>query len=75
MKKSRKSIFHWNHISNKLTEEQIEELKSYYHSYHKKCWAYKQALKNFKKMEITWKPLVHHICLWWFRFKCSNWWY
>ena len=52
MKKSRKSIFHWNHISNKLTEEQIEELKSYYHSYHKKCWAYKQALKNFKKWRL-----------------------
>ena len=30
MKKPRKSIFNWNHISNKLTEEQIEELKAYY---------------------------------------------
>ena len=30
MKEQRKNIFHWNHISNKLTEEQIEELKAYY---------------------------------------------
>ena len=43
-----KNIFNWNHISNKLTEEQIEQLKSYYHSYHKKCWAYKQAVKRLK---------------------------
>ena len=46
------NIFYWNHISNKLTEEQVEELKSYYHSYHKKCWAYKQALKSFKKWRL-----------------------
>ena len=48
MKEPRKSIFNWNHISDELTEEQVEELKSYYHSYHKKCWAYKQALKRIK---------------------------
>ena len=48
MKKPRKSIFNWNHIANKLTEEEIEELKAYYHTYHKKCWSHKQALKNFK---------------------------
>ena len=52
MKKPRKSIFNWNHISNKLTEEQIEELKAYYHTYHKKCWSHKQALKNFKKWRL-----------------------
>ena len=52
MKESRKSIFNWNHISDELTEEQVEELKSYYHSYHKKCWAYKQALKSFKKWRL-----------------------
>ena len=28
MKEPRKSIFNWNHISDELTEEQIEELKS-----------------------------------------------
>ena len=47
-----KSIFDWNHISDKLTEEQIEELKSYYHTYHKKCWAYKQASKRLKKWKL-----------------------
>ena len=47
-----KSIFNWNHISGELTEEQIEELKSYYHTYHKKCWAYKRALKSFKKCKL-----------------------
>ena len=52
MKEPRKSIFNWNHISDELTEEQVEELKSYYHSYHKKCWAYKQALKTFKKWRL-----------------------
>ena len=52
MKEPRKSIFNWNHISDELTEEQIEELKSYYKSYHKKCWAYKQAFKTFKKWRL-----------------------
>ena len=52
MKESRKSIFNWNHISDELTEEQVEELKSYYHSYHKKCWAYKKEKKSFKKWRL-----------------------
>ena len=49
MKEPRKSIFNWNHISDELTEEQIEELKSYYRTYHKKCWAYKHPFKYYKK--------------------------
>ena len=28
MKESRKSIFNWNHISDELTEEQVEELRA-----------------------------------------------
>ena len=52
MREPKKSIFNWNHISDELTEEQVEELKSYYHSYHKKCWAYKQALNSFKKWRL-----------------------
>ena len=47
----KKRIFNWNHISDKLTKDQVDELKSYYKTYHKKCWAYKQAMKRFK----TWK--------------------
>ena len=52
MKEPRKSIFNWNHISNELSEEQIEELKSYYKTYHKKCFAYKQAVKRLKKWKL-----------------------
>ena len=52
MKEQRKNIFYWNHISNNLTEEQIEELKSYYQSYHKKCFAYKLATKHLKNWKL-----------------------
>ena len=48
----RKSIFNWNHISDKLTEDQIKELKAYYHTYHKKCWVYKQAVKRFRRWKL-----------------------
>ena len=47
-----KYIFDWNHISDKLSKDDIEELKSYYYTYHKKCWSYKQAVKRFKKWKI-----------------------
>ena len=47
-----KNIFNWNHISNELTEEQITELKEYYQTYHRKCWAFKQAAKRFKKWKL-----------------------
>ena len=46
MTDKRKNIFDWNHISNKLTEEQIKEIKAYYYTYHRKCWSYKQASKS-----------------------------
>ena len=48
----KRKIFDWNHISDKLTDDQIMELKAYYHSYHKKCWAYKQAVRRFKKWKL-----------------------
>ena len=53
MTDNRQSIFSWNHISENLTKEQINELKSYYRTYHRKCWAYKRALKKFKKMKLA----------------------
>ena len=56
MKEPRKSIFNWNHISVKLTEEQVEELKSYYHSYHKKCWVYKKLINIIKCLNISVTP-------------------
>ena len=49
----KRKIFHWNHISDKLTDDQIMELKAYYHSYHRKCWAYKQAVRRFKKWKFV----------------------
>ena len=48
----REKIFNWNHISEKLTPREVEELKAYYKAYHKKCWAYKQAMKKFKKLKL-----------------------
>ena len=48
----RKKIFNWNHISDKLTKDEVDELKSYYSVYHRKCWAYKQAVKPFKKLNL-----------------------
>ena len=53
MTDKRTSIFTWNHISERLTKEQVDELKSYYSTYHKKCWAHKRALKKFKKMKFA----------------------
>ena len=46
-----KNIFNWNHISSNLTQDQITELKEYYQTY-KKCWAFKQAAKRFKKWKL-----------------------
>ena len=48
----KKRIFSWNHISDRLTEDQVDELKSYYKAYHRKCWAYKQAVKRYKKFKL-----------------------
>ena len=46
-------IFDWNYISDKLSEEQITELKSYYQTYHSKVLGlYKYAVKRLKKLEI-----------------------
>ena len=47
-----KNLFDWNHISDKLSEERVKELKGYYNTYHRKCWTYKQAMKRFKKLKL-----------------------
>lgn len=49
----RKSIFNWNHISDKLTEDQISEFKALYKFYHKKYWLYKLCFKYFKRAELA----------------------
>ena len=49
----RKSIFNWNHVSEKLSESQIKEFKAYYATYHKKQWCYKAAYKNLRKWKLA----------------------
>ena len=53
MKRKRGELFYFNHISNQLAEEQIDELKAFYKNYHKKSWVFKQALKKFKRMKFV----------------------
>ena len=48
----KKRIFNWNQISDKLKKDQVDELKSYYKTYHRKCWVYKKAFKHFKIIKI-----------------------
>ena len=49
----KKLIIDFNHISNRLSTEEIDELKAYYMTYHKKMWMYKSAYKRFKKWEFA----------------------
>ena len=49
---AKKNIFDWNHISDKLSTDEVDELKSYYLSYHRKCWAFKRAYKRFKLLKF-----------------------
>ena len=69
-----KNIFNWNHISSNLTQDQITELKEYYQTYHRKCWAFKQAAKRFKKWKLLGDTLSV-VCNWWYRVSNSNLWY
>ena len=41
------NIFDWNRISDRLSEDEKAELKSYYKVYHRKCWAFKRASKRY----------------------------
>ena len=45
----------FNHISRKLTQEQVNELTKLYHTYHKQYWCYKKMFKNFKRMDLALK--------------------
>ena len=49
----RRDIFTFNHISQELTESSIDELKSYYKTYHKKMWMYKAAYKRLKAWQLA----------------------
>ena len=48
-----RSIFNWNHISDKLSADQISELKALYKFYHKKYWLFKMTFKYYKKAELS----------------------
>ena len=45
----------FNHISRKVTEEQVNELTNLYHTYHKQYWCYKKMFKKFKRMDLALK--------------------
>ena len=61
MTKKRKNIFDWNHVSDKLTDDQLNELKLYYQTYHRKYWAYKKATKHLKRWKLIGDSLS--VCL------------
>ena len=42
------NIFEFNHIDNRLSEEEIKTLKEFYEYYHKKFWCFKKTFKHFK---------------------------
>ena len=52
MSQQKRKKFTWNHISSKLTQPEISELKSYYQTYHKKFWGFKQAYKYYNKLRL-----------------------
>ena len=40
-------------MSNKLTEDHVNELKTLYRFYHKKYWLHKMTYKHFRKVYLT----------------------
>ena len=73
-KQKKKLIIDFNHISNRLSQEEIDELKAYYMSYHIKMWMYKSAYKRLKKMGIRWEYFIHCVCNWWYCIiNCNQW--
>ena len=53
VKQKKKLVIDFNHILNQLSREEIDELKAYYMSYHKKMRMYKSAYKRLKKWKFT----------------------
>ena len=43
-----KSILNWNHISDELSDAQIEELKSYYKTYPQKVLGLQTSCKTYE---------------------------
>ena len=49
----KKKIFSWNHISEKLNENQIEELKALYKNYHRLFKCYHWKYKKLRRLKIS----------------------
>lgn len=47
------NIFNWNNISQDLSDDEKEELKGYYRTYHRKSWAFKKAFKHYKWLKFA----------------------
>ena len=50
----KKLIIDFNPISNRLSTEEIDELKAYYMSYHKKMWNVQKCIQKIQEMGIRW---------------------
>ena len=48
-----KKIFNWNHISDKLSENQISELKALYKCYHRLYKCYQWKYKRLRRLKLT----------------------
>ena len=48
-----KDILDWNHISNLLTAKEVDELRSYYKTYHRKHYMYKRAARRYKRIKYA----------------------
>ena len=45
-------VTEFNHVSNTLTSDQIDELKSYCRTYHRKMWIFKKPYKSYRKWKL-----------------------
>ena len=52
MRRQKQSIFDFNHIDPHIQEEELEEIKNLFRSYHKRFWCLKRAHSRFKKMNL-----------------------
>ena len=48
----KQNVFGFNHISKKLTPEEVGFLKTLYCRYHQKMWCYKKAHQTFKNRDL-----------------------
>ena len=49
----KKNIFNWNHISDKLTDDEITELQNLYKHYHKLFKCYQWKYKKLRRLKLS----------------------